>query len=279
MAGRQFKVAAAQLTAGEDLAANLAVCASLAQEAASRGAQVLVLPECFAFLGRNEKAKLAVAEVIDEANPGPILGELGRIARAHHLWVIAGGMPERKPDEPAPAKVYNTCVVLDDTGALVAAYRKVHLFDVDIPGGAQLRESDSTHAGRDLHVVPTPFAKIGLSICYDLRFPELYRRLVDDGAELIVVPSAFTAHTGAAHWHVLLRARAIENQCWVVAAAQTGRHNEKRESYGHSLIIDPWGAIVAEQASGVGLAVAEIDLDTLDRTRRQMPCLTHRVLE
>jgi predicted amidohydrolase len=170
-------------------------------------------------------------------------------------------------------------VVVDPRGELVARYRKIHLFDVDIPGGATLRESDATAAGADAVVIDIDGAPVGLSICYDLRFPELYRALVKDrGAQVLLVPSAFTAHTGAAHWHVLLRARAIEDQAWVVAPAQWGRQNEKRESYGHSLVVDPWGSIVGEQADDDGVVVATLEGAAVEKRRTQMPCLTHAVL-
>jgi predicted amidohydrolase len=279
MPDRQFKVAAAQLTSTDDVETNLAVCADLVARAADQGASMVVLPECFAYLSRREEQKLAVAEVIDADAPGPILAATRDLAANSGVWLIGGGMAERKPGEDDPTKVFNTLVMFDPSGTLVATYRKIHLFDVDIPGGARLKESDSTYAGHDLRVVDTPQAKVGLSICYDLRFPELYRRLAEDGAEVAVVPSAFTAHTGAAHWHLLLRARAVENQLFVVAPGQVGRHNEKRESYGHSLIIDPWGTILAEQVEGTGLALAEIDLAALEKTRREMPCLEHRRLD
>jgi nitrilase len=268
--------AAAQLTSGADLHANLATCGRLAAEAAARGAGLLVLPENFAFLGDHERDKFAVAEALDPAAPGPILGALSAWAREHHMWIIAGGLPERA--EGRADKVHNTCAVVDPAGRLAASYRKVHLFDVDIPGGAQFRESDSTAAGDRPMLVDAAGARVGLSICYDVRFPELYRALVRAGAELIAVPAAFTAHTGAAHWHVLLRARAIENQCYAIAAAQSGRHNPRRVTYGHSLIIDPWGTVVAELAEGTGVITAEIDRELLAKTRREMPCLGHRVL-
>jgi len=193
------------------------------------------------------------------------------------VWIIGGGTPETV--EGDPKRAFNTCVVVDPTGRLVTRYRKIHLFDVDIPGGATLRESDGTVAGDDLEVVDIEGVPVGLSICYDLRFPELYRRLTQDlGAQVVVIPAAFTAHTGAAHWHVLMRARAIENQVWIVAAAQWGKHNEKRESYGHSLIVDPWGTIVGERAEGDGVIAQTLDGETVDKRRAQMPCGRHAVL-
>jgi predicted amidohydrolase len=272
-----FTVGALQLCSVADRDANLAVCRRLAAEAADRGATVLVLPECFGFLGNREGDKLEVAERIDPASPGPMLAMLLELAQRHRAWVFAGGMPERI--EGDPARTYNACPVIAPDGTLAAVYRKIHLFDVDIPGGAVLRESDATARGGDRVVVDLGMTKVGVSICYDLRFPELYREMVvHQGAEVLLVPAAFTAHTGAAHWHTLLRARAIENQSWVVAAAQYGKHGAKRESYGHTIVIDPWGRTVAEQDAGEAAVVATIDLDLVAETRRRMPCLEHQVL-
>lgn len=279
MSDRKFIVAALQMCATADVSHNLAVCKRLAAEAGTQGARLLVLPECFAFVGQNERDKLAIAERITGEAPKQIMQAIREIARDHSIWVIAGGMPEVPDRADVPNRTYNSCVAISPSGDVVAVYRKIHLFDVDIPGGAVLRESDSTAAGRDLSVVETELGILGLSICYDLRFPELYRHLVvHRGAEILVVPAAFTAHTGAAHWHTLLRSRAIENQCYVIAAAQYGRHNGRRESYGHSLIIDPWGSILAELPQGEGVICAEFDRDVLEKTRRQMPCLSHQVL-
>lgn len=242
----------------------------------------MVLPECFAFLGKRERDKFSVAELLDPANPGRVLATIQKIATEHNLWVIAGGIAEIRPEDrelPEKRTAYNSCAVINPKGELVSVYRKIHLFDVDIPGGATLKESAATSAGQELLTVDTSIGRVGLSICYDLRFPELYRSLtLDQGARIIVVPAAFTAHTGPAHWHTLLRARAIENQCWVLAAAQAGRHNEKRASYGHSLIIDPWGEIRAEVEAGDGFAMAEIDNGFTDEKRTQLPCLSHSVL-
>jgi predicted amidohydrolase len=277
MSSWQLRVGAVQLRSTPDLAANLAVCRELVGRAASEGAQVVVLPECFAFLGRGEGDKLPIVEGLDDDGDGPVLGAVRELARTHGVWLIGGGTPERVVGDARRA--YNTAVVIDPAGALVARYRKIHLFDVDIPGGAVLRESDATAAGQEAVVVEIAGARVGLSICYDVRFPELYRRLVKDhGADVLLVPAAFTAHTGAAHWHVLLRARAIENQAYVVAAAQWGRHNDKRESYGHSMIIDPWGTIVEERAEGDGVVVATLEGAAVDKRRTQMPCLDHAVL-
>lgn len=269
----RLPTAAIQMTAIADLQANLLEVRRLVGEAAAREARLVVLPECFPFLGTTEAAKMATAESLDGA-PGPIRSTLSELATQHGMWIVGGGMPEKI--EGDPRRAYNTAVVIGPDGALRTRYRKVHLFDVDIPGGAVLRESDATAPGDSVVVVDIDGAKVGLTICYDIRFPELYRELVmEHGAEVLLVPAAFTAHTGKAHWHLLLRARAIENQAWLVAAAQTGRHNEKRESFGHSMIIDPWGTIVGEQDSGPGVVFSVLDGETVATRRQQMPCLVH----
>ena len=268
-------VAAVQLCSTDDLAANLATCRRLAAVAADGGAQVIVLPECFAFLGQREGDKMKAAEVIDAAAPGPILSCLLELATGHRALIVGGGMPEVVAGDPGRA--YNTAVAIGPDGALVACYRKIHLFDVDIPGGAVARESDATVPGAGAIVLRAGGFGLGMSICYDLRFPELYRQLWRHGADVMLVPAAFTAHTGAAHWHLLLRARAIENQAYVVAAGQHGRHNDKRQTYGHSLIADPWGRVVAEQPEGDGVVLATLTRDVVDTIRRNMPCAAHAV--
>ena len=274
----ELRVGAVQLRSGSDLAANLATCKQLIDRAVADGSQLVVLPECFAFLGRGEGDKLAITESFDPAGgAGPIAGMLREAATKHGIWIVGGGTPETVPGDAK--RTYNTALVVAPSGELVARYRKIHLFDVDIPGGATLRESDATAPGADLVVVPIAGAPVGISICYDVRFPELYRQLVvARGAEVLLVPAAFTAHTGAAHWHVLLRARAIEEQAYVVAAAQWGRHNEKRESYGHSMIIDPWGTILGEQPDGDGVVVTTLVGAAVAKRRTQMPVLAHAVL-
>ncbi|HUJ62733.1 MAG TPA: carbon-nitrogen hydrolase family protein [Kofleriaceae bacterium] len=272
----QLRVGAVQMRSTGDLTANLTACGALTGQAVADGARLVVLPECFALLGRGEADKLAIAEVL-EHRTGPVMTMLRELATKHGVWMIGGGTPEIVPGDPQ--RTYNACVVVDPGGELVARYRKIHLFDVDIPGGAVLRESDATAPGEDLVVVDIDGAPIGLSICYDVRFPELYRKLVKDmGAQVLLVPAAFTAHTGAAHWHTLLRARAIEDQAWLVAAAQWGRHNDKRESYGHTMIVDPWGTVVGERPDGDGVVVATLDGEAIAKRRAQMPCLSHAVL-
>lgn len=281
MSAWQLRVAAVQLCSSNDLAANLARCRDLTAQAAAEGARLVVLPECFSFLGRAEGEKLGIAEVFDveggEPPRGPVVSALREFAVKHGVWLVGGGTPERVPGDVR--RTYNTALVVDPRGELAARYRKIHLFDVSIPGGAVLRESDSTAPGAELVTVDIDGAPVGVSICYDVRFPELYRRLVKDmGAEILLVPAAFTAHTGAAHWHLLLRARAIEDQAWVIAAAQWGRHSEKRESYGHSLVVDPWGTIVGERAEGDGVVIAALDGASVAKRRTQMPCLEHAVM-
>ena len=272
----QLRVGAVQMCSSDDLAANLARAVALVGQAAASGARLVVLPECFSFLGRREGDKRAIAEEL--GGSGPVTTALREAALRHQIYILGGGTPEIVPGDAK--RTYNTAVVVDPAGQLVARYRKIHLFDIDIPGGATLKESDATAPGIELVTVDIDGASVGLSICYDLRFPELYRELVKDlGAQVLVVPAAFTAHTGAAHWHLLLRARAIEDQAWVVAPAQWGQHNEKRQSYGHTLIIDPWGTIVGERADeSDGVVVATLDGATVARRRSQMPCLDHAVL-
>jgi len=272
-----FRVGAVQMCATEDVGGNLERCAALTAEAAARGAELVSLPECFAFIGRKMADKLPLAESLDGG--GPIVDAVREMARRSQVWLAAGGLPERAEPEEEGRRVYNTFLLCDPAGETRAVYRKIHLFDVAIPGRAELKESATTAPGGKVVVAETPMAQLGLSICYDVRFPELYRELAaGGGAEVLMVPAAFTAHTGAAHWHTLLKARAIENQCYVVAAAQHGRHNPARESFGHSIVIDPWGAVLAEVEAGDGVAVATLDPGQLATVRQQMPCHAHRVL-
>ncbi|KAG1670964.1 hypothetical protein FOA52_011399 [Chlamydomonas sp. UWO 241] len=267
------RIAVGQMTAVGDHTANLATCARLAQEAAAAGCTMLFLPECFAFIGASAGESLAQAQPLD----GPLMKSYCKLARQHNLWLSLGGFQEVGPDSQ---HLYNTHVVVDSSGEVMARYRKIHLFDVDVPQGPILMESRTTAPGGKPAVCPSPVGVIGLSVCYDLRFPELYQHLVwNMGAQVLTVPSAFTKPTGEAHWELLLRARAVECQCYVVAAAQAGRHNEKRESYGHALIIDPWGSVIArlDNPLTTGIAVAEIDLDRLAAVRAKMPIEAHRI--
>ena len=271
----RFLAACVQLTSRADVAQNLATVSRLCGEARERGAHLAVLPENFAFIGVGEKDKFAHAERLDAAHPGPIVSALCETAARTGLWIFGGGMPGKSNRE---GYVHNTCVVVSPEGKLVTTYRKIHLFDVDIPGGAQFKESGTVAPGGEAVTVDTPWAKVGLSICYDLRFPELYRALSAAGARVVIVPAAFTLHTGKDHWLTLLRARAIENQVYVLAPGQVGRSHENRVCWGKSAIIDPWGALLAEAPDRECVIVAEVDLAWQDKVRRELPCLMHRKL-
>ncbi|MFO0684258.1 MAG: carbon-nitrogen hydrolase family protein [Sandaracinus sp.] len=266
------KVAVVQMTSGPDVEKNLSAVTRLVSDAAADGAELVVVPECFAYLGP-EKGKLAIAEPLPAG--GPILGRMQELARAHGIELVLGGFYEKGS---VPEKSKNACVHLDASGAVRAVYRKIHLFDVDLPDGTKLEESATVEPGREVVVTDTAFGKLGLTVCYDVRFPELYRALVDRGAIAMAVPAAFTLTTGKDHWHVLLRARAIESQSYVLAAAQTGHHHGERRSYGHALICDPWGVVLAECGEGEGFAAAWIDTDVVARIRASLPSLRHRVL-
>jgi predicted amidohydrolase len=269
----RMKVAALQLCSQENVADNLRDAGAIVREAVAAGAQLLLLPEGFAYLG-GEEGKAAIAETLGA--PGLIQEQVASWCREYGVSIIAGGLPEKSPD---PARPYNTSVAYDESGTIIASYRKIHLFDVELSDGTTLKESAATHPGTTPIVTTVRGVPTGLSICYDLRFPELFRWMTEHGAQLVTVPAAFTRTTGTAHWHVLLRARAIENQCWVAAAAQQGTHPKGRQTFGHALIVDPWGEIVAERAEpGLGFALAEIDLGKVASVRAQMPLRDHRVL-
>jgi predicted amidohydrolase len=273
------------MTSTDDVGRNLSSVRQLVTDAASRGASLVGLPENFAYLGSDRDHRLAIAEALPLhgtdgsperlPGPGPILSAMQALARETRVHLLLGGFPEATP---AGTRIRNTSVLLGPDGGILAHYRKIHLFDVDLPGGATFRESDAVEPGDTTVVSDLGWGKLGLSVCYDLRFPELYRRLVGRGAEVLTVPSAFTAETGKDHWHVLLRARAIENLAFVVAPAQAGFHGGNRRSYGHALVVDPWGVVLAEQGEGTGVAVADLDLDYLSVVRRRVPCLDHRRL-
>jgi deaminated glutathione amidase len=268
-----LRVAAVQLQSQDDVGQNLAECARLVAVAARGGAQLVVLPENFAYFGADE-SKCTLAEPLTEPS-GPIQGALSELARDAGVFLVAGGFPEASEDGKRP---YNTALVFAKGGALVGSYRKIHLFDVALQDGTVLAESAGTTPGQALFTFDMGRFRIGLSICYDLRFPELYRGLVARGANVLLVPAAFTVHTGKDHWHTLLRARAIESQAYVIAAAQWGKHPRGRTTYGHSLIVDPWGSIVAQASDGVGVVFADLDLKYLEQVRAAVPCLEHRRL-
>jgi predicted amidohydrolase len=267
-----MRVAVIQLSSQDDVALNMSRVVHWVAQAAAAGAELVTLPENFAFMGE-EARKRELAERLDGAFPGPILSGLSEAAMASRVWVLGGGMPEKSHD---PARPFNTSVLVDPMGAVAATYRKVHLFDVSLADGTSLRESGATMAGSEPVTTEVHGVRVGLSICYDVRFPELYRKLVDQGARIITVPSAFTVTTGKDHWHTLLRARAIENQVWVLAPAQYGKHPRGRTTFGKSLVVDPWGEIVAQCSEGEGMALARLDFEYQDRVRTSLPALLHR---
>jgi len=267
---RRFLAAAVQLCATDDKAANFARAARLARTAAERGATLIVLPEVWSWRGPRDQ-EISAAEPV----PGPTTDRLAALAAELRVYLVGGSVLE---SAAGAAKAFNTCTVFDPRGTLLATYRKIHLFDVDIPGHVSVRESDTRARGAEPVTVATPLGVLGLSVCYDLRFPELYRRLGAGGAEIVCVPSAFTFPTGAHHWEILLRARAIENQVYVVAPNQIGRGASGVMDYGHSLIVDPWGTPIARAPNEETVIVAEIDREYLTRVRRELPCLEHRIL-
>lgn len=262
--------AVVQLTSTEDVAKNLSRAEALCEKAAARGAKLIALPENFAFLSESEAAP--PAESLQE--PGPIVKFGREMSKKLSAYLLLGSMPEKIPGED---RVYNTSLLFDPQGQMVSRYRKIHLFDVTV-AGRDYKESLRVAAGGTPVVAETPFGGLGLSICYDMRFPELYRALSAKGAKMISVPAAFTLMTGKDHWEVLLRARAIENQAYVIAPAQSGKHGNWRMSYGHSMIIDPWGLVIARAQDGEGIAVAELDFDIQEKIRSELPALRHRVL-
>jgi predicted amidohydrolase len=266
-----MRVAVIQLSSQDDVAANLSRVRALVAEAARSGAELVALPENFAFMGEETK-KRELAEPTDET-PGPITRAILETARERKVWIVAGGMPEASGDAERP---YNTSLLVSPEGKVAARYRKMHLFDVDLPDGTKLLESNATKSGAGPVIAEVGAVKLGMTICYDVRFPELYRFLMNAGARVITVPAAFTVTTGKDHWHVLLRARAIENQVFVLAPAQHGKHPKGRATYGKSLIVDPWGDVLAQAAEGEGIALATLDFAAQDRVRASLPSLTHR---
>ncbi len=264
------RIAAVQMASGADKASNLATAERLVREAAARGADLVGLPENVAWMGP-EAERAAAAEALD----GPTLGRFASLAESLGIHLLAGSVLETGAEQ---GRLYNTSVLFGPHGQRLAVYRKMHLFDVEVGDGQTYRESAAVAPGKDVVSVVTPLGRIGLSVCYDLRFPELYRALSAQGAVLLTVPSAFTLLTGKDHWEVLLRARAIENQAYVLAPAQGGRHPGDRLTYGHSLVVDPWGLVVACASEGEGLAVADMDAGLLQRIRTRLPALRHRRL-
>ncbi|MGP8474558.1 carbon-nitrogen hydrolase family protein [Burkholderia sp. PR2] len=264
-----FRVAALQMVSTPDVARNLAEAGRLIAEAASDGAQLVLLPEYFCFMGHRDTDKLALAEPYRD---GPIQRFLAEAAHRHGIWVIGGTLPLKAPE---PDRVLNTTLVFDPTGNEAARYDKIHLFNFE-KGDESFDEARTIRAGDTVVTFDAPFGRVGLSVCYDLRFPELYRRMGD--CALIVVPSAFTYTTGRAHWEMLLRARAVENQCYVLAAAQGGKHENGRRTWGHSMLIDPWGEIVAVRDEGASVVTGALDPQRIVDVRQSLPAWRHRVL-
>jgi nitrilase len=261
------------MTSCANVARNLAVAGNLLEQARARGARIAVLPENFAYMGAGPADKLAVAE---PHGSGPIQDFLAQRARSLGLWIVAGTIPLQVPGEDRAAAA---CLVYDDAGREVARYDKIHLFDVDVPGRSEShRESRGVRPGSQAVVVDTPAGRLGLAVCYDVRFPELFRELLAQGAEWFTLPSAFTVPTGLAHWELLLRTRAVENLCYLVAPAQSGFHENGRETHGDSMIVEPWGRVIARLPRGTGLITAELDLARQRRLRQDFPAVQHRRL-
>jgi nitrilase len=267
-----MKVAAVQMTSGVEVAQNLVTARALLEQAAQQGAMLAVLPENFAIMAHKERDKRAVAE---DDGQGPIQHLLASSAKELGLTIVGGTIPIKVPGEE---RVAAASLVYGPDGSRLGRYDKMHLFDVNVPDAAEShRESSGMVPGRQVGVIATPVGRLGVAVCYDLRFPELFRRMIDQGADFFVVSAAFTVPTGKAHWQLLLRARAVENLCHLVAAAQVGQHENGRQTYGHSAVIDCWGGVV-EQALGEGVLIGEVDLDRQARIRREFPALEHRVL-
>jgi predicted amidohydrolase len=264
-----MRVALCQVNSRDDRAANLAAAHELLEQAAAAGARLALLPEYVDYLGPAE------GEPKPETIEGEFATSFAAAARRLRMWVVAGSFHESGPDE---THTYNTSLAFNPDGELVATYRKVHLYDVEIPGRVSYQESRTVAAGQQTVTFDVDGVRVGMSICYDLRFPELYRQLAIGGAQVLLVPAAFMAHTGRDHWEVLVRARAIENQCYVLAAGQIGDHEPKRTCYGRSMVVDPWGTVVAQAPDTVGLTVATLDLGRLGRIRQELPSLANRRL-
>lgn len=267
------RVAAIQMASGPNVIANLSEAGRLISEAAAAGARLVVLPENFALMGMTEADKLAEAE---EDGRGPLQAFLAEQAQRHGLWLVGGTIPIASDD---PNRVFGSSLLFSDLGERVVRYDKIHLFDVQLPEGEEsYNESETTAPGDRAVVVETPFGRLGIAVCYDLRFPELFREMLDRGMEILALPAAFTAITGRAHWEALIRARAIENQIYVIAAAQGGFHVNGRETHGDSMVVDPWGQVLDRLARGSGVVSGEMDPERLAAVRRSFPSISHRRL-
>lgn len=267
-----MRIALAQMTSRRDVDENIDTCRQMCSQAASANAGWILFPENAPFLGRDSE-KFEVAQDLD----GPMITAYREMANTHGIWVTVGGFPEATDN---PKKTYNTQVMIGPNGTIEAVYRKMHLFDAEVDSETAYKESDHVRGGDEIVTCQLDYQDesflVGLSICYDLRFPEFYRKLVEAGADVLTVPSAFTLQTGRDHWHPLLQARAIENQCWVLAPDQFGHHFGKRWSYGHSVTYDPWGRQIACASDRIGVTYCEIDAQLLSEVRRRMPCQSHR---
>jgi len=274
-----LKVAAIQLNSQRDVAENLRIAGGMIDDAAGRGAELVVLPENFSFLGKRDSDRAAVAEPMGQ---GPAQEFLAASAKAHGIWLVGGTIPiydrDTPPEPEAPRRTRSRSLLVSPEGAVVAAYDKLHLFDVDIPGreSESYRESEMTQPGDSPVVAATPFGRVGMTVCYDLRFPALFHRMSVLGMDILAVPAAFTVPTGRAHWHVLLKTRAFESLTYVIASGQWGEHEGGRLTYGHSSIVSPWGEVIATLDEGVGAVVADIDLTRLAELRARFPVIAHR---
>lgn len=268
------KVAAVQMASGPNVSANLLEVERLVRDAAEGGAGLVVLPENFAFMGQRIQDQISLCEQDGE---GKLQSFLSGLAARHGVWLVGGTIPLQAR---VSGKVRTACLVFDDQGARVARYDKIHLFDVSLPDvGERYEESAAIEPGAEVVVVDSPFGRLGVAICYDLRFPELFRQMLDSGMELLALPSAFTAFTGKAHWETLVRARAIENLAYVIAAAQGGYHISGRETHGHSLIVDPWGTVLAQVPRGTNFICCALDPEFQASVRRNFPTIDHRRLK
>jgi deaminated glutathione amidase len=268
------KAAAVQMATGPNVSANLLETERLVREAAEAGARLVVLPENFAFMGKRDQDQLALRE---RDGDGRLQSFLSTTAARYGLWLVGGTIPMETGD---PARIRGSCLVFDDRGQRVGRYDKIHLFDVSLPGsGERYQESATIEPGGDVVVIDSPFGRLGIAVCYDLRFPELFRNMLDSGMEVLAIPACFTALTGKAHWETLVRARALENLAYIIAAAQGGYHISGRETHGHSMVVDPWGTVLAQVPRGTGSICCPLDLDFQASVRRNFPTLEHRRLK
>jgi nitrilase len=264
------QIAAVQMISGPDVAANLTEAAQLIGEAVAAGAELVMLPENFAIMPKEEGERIAAKE---KDGNGPIQDFLSNQARRHHVWLVGGTIPLESSQTD---RVRSACLLMDADGERAARYDKIHLFDVKLENGEEYQESGTVEAGEEVVVVKTPVGMLGLAVCYDLRFPELFRHMLDRGAEIFAVPSAFTAQTGKAHWEILVRARAIENLAYVVAPGQGGHHANGRETHGHTMIVSPWGEVLGRLAHGPGIIMADVDRRRMQAMRASLPSIEHR---